>query len=180
MAEDETLRDSGSQLCVSCGLCCDGALHDAAALLPEEISLALSLGMKVTQSVEDVRFSLPCHLLKDRCCTVYANRPSPCRNYKCRLLQTLEADESSLQQCLDKVSSARSLLSDLQDVLPQDMTLPEARASAASQPVEDVDKLGRAKIKLHAFALNVYLEKYFRNEYENSFLQTTSIDENNG
>jgi hypothetical protein len=96
------------------------------------------------------------------------------------LLQTLEADESSLQQCLDKVSSARSLLSDLQDVLPQDMTLPEARASAASQPVEDVDKLGRAKIKLHAFALNVYLEKYFRNEYENSFLQTTSIDENNG
>jgi len=180
MAADETLSDSGSQLCVSCGLCCDGALHDAAALLPEEMSLALSLGMKVTRSGQDVRFSLPCHLLKDRCCTVYANRPSPCRNYKCRLLRSLQAGEKSLEECLDKVSTARSLLNDLEDVLPHGMTIPEARASAASQRVEDVGKLEKARIKLHAFALNVYLERYFRNEHENSFVQSSSIVENNG
>lgn len=180
MEADEILLDPGSQLCVACGLCCDGALHDAAALLPEEMPLALSLGMKATRSGENVRFSLPCHLLMDCCCTVYANRPSPCRNYKCRLLRSLDAGEGALQESLDKVSTARSLLRNLEEILPQGMTIPEARASAASLPVEDANRLEKATIKLHAFALNVYLEKYFRNEYENSFLQSTSINESNG
>ena len=181
MTADQILPERASQLCMACGLCCNGALHDAAALLPEEATLALDLGMKVTQSERGVQFELPCHLLKDRCCTVYADRPSPCRNYRCRLLQSLDAGERSLEQCLDKVSNAQSLLGDLVDILPKGMTIPEARASVAFRPVEDdAGRIGKAKIKLRAFALSVYLEKYFRNDYENSFLQSTSINENNG
>ena len=162
-------------------MCCNGALHNAAALLPEEVPLALGLGMKVTQSDQEAHFALPCHLLKDRCCSVYADRPSPCRDYKCRLLRSLEAGERGLNECLDKVSRARSLLSDLEAILPRGMTLPEARAAAASQATEnDTRMLENAKIKLQAFALNIYLEKYFRNDYENGFLESTSLDQGNG
>ena len=180
MALDDPLPD-GSRLCIECGLCCDGALHNAATLLPEEVPLAFALGMKVTQSSQEAEFALPCHLLKDRCCSVYADRPSPCRNYKCRLLQSLDSGERSLEECLEKVSKARSLLSELEAVLPVGMTLPEARGVAASKAVKnDAGMPENAKIKLHAFALNVYLEKYFRNDYESSFLEISSLEEGGG
>ena len=142
--------------------------------------MALGLGMKVARSGQDAQFALPCHLLKDRCCTVYADRPSPCRTYRCRLLRSLDAGENGLDDCLNIVSKAQSLVRDLQEVIPSDMTLPEARASAASPAIDDVGMLAKGKIRLHAFALSLYLEKYFRNENENSFLQTTRIDENIG
>jgi Fe-S-cluster containining protein len=181
MAADESLADRGSRLCMACGLCCDGALHNAGVLLPEEVPVAFSRGMNVSEAGAEARFALPCPMLKDRCCTIYAGRPRACRNYKCRLLMSLDAGENSLEECLDKVRNARSLVRKLQDILPRNVTLPEARASTASQPIGgDVGKIEKAEIKLHAFALSVYLEKYFRNDYENSFLQSTSVNENNG
>lgn len=143
--------------------------------------MALGLGMKVTQSGQQASFALPCHLLKNRCCTVYADRPKSCRTYRCRLRQSLDAGASSIEACLDKVASARNLLRKLEDVLPQGTTLPQARASMGSNPATGTfEELEKSKIKLHAFALNVFLEKHFRNEYENSFLELISINENNG
>ena len=182
MALDEPLLNPGSQLCVACGLCCEGALHDLAVLRPDEIPLAFSLGMTVTETDGQVDFQLPCHLLKNGCCTVYSRRPSPCSGYRCQLLKSLEVGAIDLEEGLDKVRNAHALVRIVRDLLPQEMTLPEARtlaraASKESAPAANEAKLTMGKIKLQVTALILYLDKHFRNKREGKLLSFEKINE---
>src|SRR5688572_4233724 len=59
----------GSALCTQCGLCCTGALHDAAVLDPDEIADARALGLPVLDA-EKPKFALPCPRLDGTVCTI--------------------------------------------------------------------------------------------------------------
>lgn len=88
------------QLCLACGLCCDGTLFDNVVLQPGDDAKRLkSLGLPVTLSrgKEPVaRFPQPCAALcKDRTCRVYAHRPKQCRTYECMVFK--EAEDGRLE-----------------------------------------------------------------------------------
>ena len=100
------------QLCLACGLCCDGTLFDNVRLEPGDDAArlkALGLPVKVSRGREPVaRFPQPCAALcADRTCRVYADRPRQCRTYECMVYQEAVAGRLDYPAALRRVKNAR-------------------------------------------------------------------------
>lgn len=107
-------------LCLSCGLCCSGVLHNWTFLQPEEVDLASKLGLEVIQpsrrqTRSDPRpvFRQPCRALDGTTCQIYKDRPQACRVYTCHVLQRMEIGELSQAEAQELVSCARHLIDEL-------------------------------------------------------------------
>ncbi len=110
-----------STLCQRCGLCCDGNLFSHVPLQQEEVASARRLGLDVVELVGGApALRQGCSALKDRRCSLYAERPQGCRAYGCRLFSEVAGGRVSLNQALAVVDRARALLSALEASLPPD------------------------------------------------------------
>jgi uncharacterized protein len=96
-----------SELCLACGLCCQGVLHDLVPLDEDELELAQRLHLPVVESPLRVAFRLPCPRLDERRCTVYRDRPRTCASYACELLRAYGAGEIDLATALARVGATR-------------------------------------------------------------------------
>jgi len=99
-------------LCLSCGLCCDGTLYDLVTLEPTDDAQKLKrLGLPVALSrgkTPVARFPQPCvALCGDRSCRVYADRPEQCRAFECGVLKDLKAERITSAVALRQVTKAR-------------------------------------------------------------------------
>ncbi len=137
---------NSSELCRQCALCCDGSLFMKAHLQPHELEAALAMGMSISSTDNEAVFSLPCHLLKQKSCTIYgqAGYPQACAGFHCKLLKRYLAGNVDLETALGAVQTARNLLDELQHLTPfgkdQRMTLRGIRVMAAylfSLPEQD-------------------------------------------
>jgi len=102
------------QLCLACGLCCDGTLFDGVQLEPGDDAAHLkALGLPVTtyRGRKPVsRFPQPCAALcADRTCRLYADRPKQCRTFECKLFKQLHAGETDLPAALRLVAKTRRI-----------------------------------------------------------------------
>ena len=80
--------DEGSQLCRSCGLCCDGSIFTHAPLVAGDDREVLERAGAVLTAVKDgLRLGLPCGALRGCECSVYEHRPDVCRGFRCALLR---------------------------------------------------------------------------------------------
>lgn len=78
------------EICVNCGICCDGTLFDHAELEPGEMSSG-ELPSKIAQNYRKVgekeRFLLPCHYFEGKC-TIYDQKKAVvCSAFRCQLLK---------------------------------------------------------------------------------------------
>jgi uncharacterized protein len=106
--------DPGSQLCLTCGLCCRGVLHEKAILSEEEIPQARAVGLRVeTGGDQGPFFRLPCPAHRDGRCSVYSARPRVCSEYRCRILKRYADGEMSLGESLHIVEKARQMALEL-------------------------------------------------------------------
>jgi len=105
---DERLKE-GSELCTSCGLCCQGIMEKAAVLEPEEVELASDLGLKhFVSSDGNDKFHLPCPLIRGNVCSVYSSpHPSVCKEFQCILLDQLLSGEISLEASLKIITKIK-------------------------------------------------------------------------
>jgi uncharacterized protein len=104
--------ESGEDLCLACGLCCDGTLFDAVRLEPGDDARKLrALGLPVTVPrgrVPVARFPQPCAALcEDRTCRLYAERPRQCRIFECGVFKDAKAGRISFAAALRLVKAAR-------------------------------------------------------------------------
>jgi uncharacterized protein len=83
------VRADPSSVCVPCGLCCSGALFSWLPVLAEERWRIEGRGLPVFQNKLGPALALPCAGLSDRGCAIYADRPSVCVEYRCRLLNDI-------------------------------------------------------------------------------------------
>ena len=100
------------QLCLACGLCCDGTLFDGVQLEPGDDAKKLkALGLPVAtfRAKQPIsRFAQPCAALcGDRTCRLYANRPRQCRTFECRVYKEHNAGVIDLATALRRVERAR-------------------------------------------------------------------------
>jgi len=104
--------ESGEDLCLACGLCCDGTLFDMVKLEPSDDAGKLAaLGLPVTVSrgkAPVARFPQPCAALcEDRTCRLYANRPWQCRVFECGVFKDAKAGRIAFAAALRLVRQAR-------------------------------------------------------------------------
>ena len=102
---------SGSDLCRSCGLCCNGVLFDFIAVDADESDELVSLGLNVhAEPGRELRFDHPCPKFCGDHCAIYDRRPAVCRAFRCELLKKLEDGRVSLGEALGRVAEAKALL----------------------------------------------------------------------
>lgn len=106
------LVEQAEDLCLSCGLCCDGTLFDLVKLEPSDDPKKLkALGLPVALSrgkAPVARFPQPCAALcRDRACRIYADRPWQCRTFACGVLKDLKAGRIAFAAALRQVKKAR-------------------------------------------------------------------------
>lgn len=95
-----------------------------------------------------------------------------CGRYKCKLLQELEAVEVTLEQASEKVATAKTLLQKARAVMPEGMSLMEARHLIQSLPFAAApseaprEQARHMQLRLRSTALNLYLDTHFRNSQD--------------
>ena len=125
-----------SALCLSCGLCCTGALHRDVEVKPEHVTLVRSLGLAVEDGNGQQSFRQPCPLyLADRC-SVYDRRPPSCQEFRCALLRKYADGGVDLATATALARQVRSLIAQgaARPLAPRE-TDPEAMLRAATLDV---------------------------------------------
>lgn len=103
------MTSRSEDLCLSCGLCCDGSLFWAVPVDPDEDAPApLDANGWLRQ---------PCACF-DGACTVYGSRPSECRTFDCRVLQTVQAGRRDDAWAREQIAGMRRVLAALEAALP--------------------------------------------------------------
>ncbi len=122
---------SNSQtLCLSCGLCCNGGLHNWTNLRSIETAQAQALGLRVFVLPEgSPAFLQPCDAFHVPECSIYDHRPQSCRDYRCQLLIALEQAQTSLEEALVLTGRARELIAALREYMEE----PDPRLSLERQ-----------------------------------------------
>ena len=167
----------GSQLCTKCGLCCTGALHNFAVLEPDELEFASALGLTL-RTEGRAGFSLPCKYLGGCACTIYTSRPKVCARYQCQLLEDVKESRLELDTALEHVRVAKMMFEEVRALLPPGMTLPEARALAASPPDTASPACeGEMPLRLAVMRLSLYLDRHFRHSKEGKLLSSEAVGE---
>ena len=106
------MNDS-SNICLSCGLCCDGSLIGFVQVENEEVS-SLSKLMEIEDSKDCGVFLQPCSNYCDGC-SIYANRPKQCASFKCGLLKSLEQKEIDFDVAIESISQVKQKKIDLEE-----------------------------------------------------------------
>jgi hypothetical protein len=85
------------QLCLSCGLCCNGVIFaDVRLRSGEDAARLRRLGLPLPKPAAAskgavLKFNQPCAALEGCACRIYADRPSHCRHFECLLLKSAKA-----------------------------------------------------------------------------------------
>jgi len=155
---------SASELCVPCGLCCDGSLFGHAHLREGEQDRARGFGMSVDTLGDHARFYLPCLQLKAGCCFVYTQqRPHICGAFQCKLLNNYINEKVDLEIALGYVHTARTLLDELARLSPSEdpspMTLKRMRMEMAeiSAVVDSDERRSQVEFLLTAAKYEMFI-----------------------
>jgi len=83
-------------ICVGCGMCCDGTMYRNVEVGGDDRLERLETAGLLLSTRDDVTaFRQPCSVFGGGCCSVYADRPAVCRDYRCLLLRRYEAGEAT-------------------------------------------------------------------------------------
>lgn len=104
--------DTGEQLCLACGMCCDGSLFDNVQLEKgedRETVKSLGLPVKLSRAKAPIAFfRQPCRMLcDDLTCKVYTNRPNQCRSFECDVFKKMQAGSLPMESALRLVKQGK-------------------------------------------------------------------------
>ena len=116
--EPSSAMSASGALCTACGACCNGTLFDEVPLARDEIALGKRLSLPIVACGDEASMALPCPRLDVATCTVYADRPSTCRTFRCGLLEDVEAGVAPLDDALVRVEALRAASGRVRALLP--------------------------------------------------------------
>ena len=166
------------QLCLSCGLCCNGVLFKDVELQPGDDAKQLAaLGLPLTHPKSPSlnpksKFPQPCAALcSDNRCRIYAERPARCRDFECALFKSVAAGQTELPAALravrttiQRAAKVRDLLAALGDTdesLALSLRFKRARRRMESAAVDDATADTYADLTMAVHELNLLLAQKF-------------------
>jgi uncharacterized protein len=99
-------------VCLGCGLCCDGTLFSHLGVLDEQdLGLPLrQLGVRLIVESDPPAFELPCPALADGACTIYhQGRPRACSWFVCDLADAVAAGRTAPADARATIASTKAL-----------------------------------------------------------------------
>ena len=136
--------NKANQLCMACGMCCDGTMFKTATVEAEENQQVISTGLIVNEKLGKFSFDQPCKFYCNNQCSIYIQRPPVCTNFRCQLLKKLNKDEISLEVALEKVTMVRALQKGLAELMPnakhRSITSAEVYEMAATIDQQDISQ----------------------------------------
>jgi Fe-S-cluster containining protein len=179
--------DKSNQLCLECGLCCNGVIFADVQLQPEDdVRHLQSLGLPVTvpagqrsmaretdrkSKITNPRFAQPCAAFDGCRCRIYSDRPKYCREFECLTLKQVKAGRLETTAALRVIRAARQraekvkhLLLELGDddehvALSQRFRRVKRRLESDLQDEETADMFSRLTLAVHD--LNMLLSEAF-------------------
>ncbi len=107
--------EDSSNLCLSCGLCCDGTLIGFVQLEQQEVP-ALRQIMDIEETNNENIFLHPCDKFCDGC-TIYPDRPKNCIKFKCGLLKDVEQNAVTFESAVGSIELAKKKRAVIKDQL---------------------------------------------------------------
>lgn len=158
-----------SELCVGCGLCCDGTLYEHAKVAPGEEAAIGKAGLRLMQREGRTVFRQPCaHFAAGRCTIFDSGRFRICADFECALLRRAKAGECTVAEARATIAEARALLAKVVTRNPLAKFASARRRSRArlAEAVKSGATAGDAQHLLHLIALDAFLERWFRLPHE--------------
>lgn len=95
-------------LCLECGLCCNGFLFQSFPVTKEEFIPFVDLNPKTKETEKGLNVSQPCvQWIRGKGCNIYDKRPSVCRKYKCKVLLRYEYEDITYEEALEKINHVK-------------------------------------------------------------------------
>ena len=102
-------------LCLNCGFCCNGSLHNWTNLRSIEVEIVQEAGITVITLPEgSPAFLQPCAAFTEPICRIYSNRPGACRSFECKLYKSLQSETITFETALVYIQKAKELIAELQ------------------------------------------------------------------
>ncbi len=103
------------ELCLACGLCCNGVIFADLKLKRGEHFPVPVPRITRTRTIPDstksphgvCRIPQPCPALEGCRCTIYENRPRHCRQFECLLFKRVQSGEARLSRALATIRKTR-------------------------------------------------------------------------
>lgn len=126
MTDDETSRRAReiSELCQSCGVCCDGTIF-AWAELDLDMSPDVRRRLKIVDGEDTMR--IPCGHLSGTRCGVYDIRPGACRGYECKQVLDHRAQGGEVAERRARLFALRALSHRLRELAQRELGPDAAR-----------------------------------------------------
>lgn len=131
----------------------------ARAELDEEERMT-SLGLSLCEENGKHYFDHPCRFSVAGCCTIYDQRFTKCRTFRCKLLRAYQSGQISRADALKKVRAAIALRSAVEVEEPSAVLITE-RLRLREQLGQSNE---RPDLLLKMMALDYYLDRNFRNK----------------
>ncbi len=154
-------------------MCCNGVLFGDVELQARDDPCKLSaLGMDLFRKGPKQCFNQPCACFDGKWCRIYADRPSRCRTFECRLLQRVQSSKMMSDAALKSIAEARRCADRVRELVRQlgqnDERMPLNRRYSAimAQPLDlasDDDETveRRSQLMLAVHKLTQILERDF-------------------
>jgi uncharacterized protein len=166
-------KSNSTDLCLECGLCCNGVIFADVELQPNEVQSLKSKIQSLKSRGKSARAKLPqpCEAFDGCRCRIYADRPSYCRQFECLLFKNLQAGRIEraaasriVQTAKERAKKVRHLLRELGDTDEQSpLSLRFQRAAKrfekTSLPEDKAELHGDLTLAVHD--LNMLLREAF-------------------
>jgi len=99
-------------------MCCDGVMFHSVRLQPADSARGLfALGLKLKRKKKQYSLLQPCPAHRDCSCAIYADRPTRCRLFVCRLLLRVESGEVAEADAFEMIADARGRVGRMGELL---------------------------------------------------------------
>jgi len=177
------------QLCLACGLCCNGVLFkDVELQRGDDVAHFKSLGLPIQEArrvrrksnrssqpkpkVPLAKFPQPCAALcPGNRCRIYAERPARCREFECALFKSVATGGSKLGDALKTIRAARQradqvrrllrAAGDTDEHLALSLRFKRTRRRLEAGECDDASAETFSELTLAVHALNVILSSRF-------------------